>query len=106
MQDEDSRKVRGIQYNQHYPKDFILPYGEAVKDSTVTEVDINKKFQPFTCKWLNRPGIAISESLDTLEKNIGAIAKMNKLLKNKPVINQYLEFQQELIQGKFSTLWE
>ena len=99
--DERSNKLRGILFKQHYPKDFLCPYGKAVTQTMATDTDIKRQIQPFTCEWLNRPGIAMSKTLETLEKNLGCIAKMHKLLKKNELITAYLPFQQKLIAGNF-----
>ena len=93
------KKVHGITFHQHCPKDFLRPCGKAVNDTAGSEKDIQNKLQPFTYEWLNRPGVAASETLDTLKNNIHSINDMKKILKNEDAISNYLNFQQDVIEG-------
>ena len=62
---KNSQKAVG--FFQQFPRQFVRPYGEA--DTAPNEETILKRIKPFTCEWLLRPKIALSEFSDTILKN-------------------------------------
>ena len=59
----------GVGYFQQFPKNFLRPYGEV--DPAPTEAVVFKRTQPFSCEWLTRPKIAMSELAETIRKEFG-----------------------------------
>ena len=95
--------VHGVQYHKQFPKDFLRAYGKAVLDTTATDMDLQHKLKDFTCEWLNRPAVAISECLQTLETNAYAIPKLKKLFDKPELMTQYKNHVQDVIQGTCSS---
>lgn len=62
---------RGVGFFQQFPRQFLRPYGEADKAPPVETV--MKRIKPFTCEWLLRPKVALSELSDTVLKNTNVI---------------------------------
>ena len=62
------RKAKGVLYFNHYPKNFLRPYGraEAFPQESVTL----SRLKPEGCEWLRRPHVAVSELSSTLNDNI------------------------------------
>ena len=58
------------------------PYGETVRPHMGTTADFNCKLKSFTCKWLARPSVAVSELAATVDANLVLIAKLMKLSEN------------------------
>ena len=54
-------------YNKHYPRSFMLNYGEAL--SNLPDEKILCRLFDWNCEWLSRPNIAISEMASTLKEN-------------------------------------
>nr|CAB3263329.1 uncharacterized protein LOC108950742 [Phallusia mammillata] len=73
----------GVQRFKHFPKDFLRPYGLAIVGTEATDNDsIQRRLKPVSCEWLNRPGIAVSEFIATLEQNFEPAFANLDLLKN------------------------
>ena len=62
---------RGVGFFQQFPRQFLRPYGEAEKAPSTDTVF--KRIKPFTCEWLLRPKVALSEFADTMLKNTALI---------------------------------
>ncbi len=66
-------KTGGVQWWQQCARSFITPYGRA--DEAPEPAKIFKRLQPFTCEWLQRPDVALSEYSDTITSNIPTLEK-------------------------------
>ena len=62
------RSSRGVNFYQQFVRSFIRPYGPA--DSAPNDETIFRRIKPFTCEWLVRPKVALSELAETLQKNM------------------------------------
>ena len=58
-------KSGGVQWWQQCARSFVTPYGHA--DEAPEPSKIFKRLQPFTCEWLTRLDVALSEYSDTIE---------------------------------------
>ena len=63
---------RSVGFFQQFTRPFLRPYAE-IEKSPVAET-VFKRVQPFTCEWLLRPKVALSELSETLAKNVDVIA--------------------------------
>jgi len=54
-------------YNKHFPRSFLLNYGEALRN--LPDDKILWRLEDWNCEWLLRPNIAISEMASTLKDN-------------------------------------
>ena len=63
--------AKGVHYFQHFPKNFLRPYGEA-GDAPNPDV-MFRRLAAFNCEWLARPNIALSELADTLKTNMNVL---------------------------------
>nr|CAB3263330.1 uncharacterized protein LOC108950742 [Phallusia mammillata] len=79
-------KKKGVPFFHHFPKDFLRPYGLAVQGGEATDdATFAARLHPYTCEWLNRPGIACSEFLATLEENLKPAFENLDMLMNEEV---------------------
>ena len=98
---EDEKRVIGVDFVNQFPKDFVRGYGIAVDDYVGSTADNQRKIQTFTCEYLTRQGVALSEALAAFQDNFSAISKMRKVLRQNDFIESYQEFMSNIIQGKF-----
>ena len=54
-------------YNKHFPRSFLLNYGEALQD--LPDDKILARLKNWNSEWLSRPNIAMSEMAATLKDN-------------------------------------
>ena len=64
------KNVAKVHFSQHFPKDFLRPYGNATERTVAADADFKRKLQPFTCEWLCRPSVAASELAATMDENL------------------------------------
>ena len=58
----------GVQFFSQFARSWIRPYGLAdTKPPTAAKV---LELKPFTCEWLLRPKVALSELAESVEKNL------------------------------------
>ncbi|KAJ7375874.1 hypothetical protein OS493_038298 [Desmophyllum pertusum] len=62
---------KAVSYAKHFPRSFLSPYGQAL--GTMSDDKILNRVQFFTCEWLNRPAVAMSEFSETMTKNLNPI---------------------------------
>lgn len=67
---------RGVGFFHQFPRQFLRPYGEA--DKTPSTETVFKRIKPFTCEWLLRPKVAISELSDTVLKNLDILTNKDQ----------------------------
>ena len=85
-------KPQGVKWWQPCVRSFVTPYGEA-KEAPEPSKILNR-LQPFTCEWLTRPDVALSEYADTITWNIPLLEeKGNKMLHSSCVANLKEHFQ-------------
>lgn len=58
---------RAVEYWKHFPRNFLTMYGPA-KPALIAE-QVFKRLQPFSCEWLLRPKVAVSEMASTISGN-------------------------------------
>lgn len=66
-------KPTAVTYFKHAVRSFVAPYGEAKPAPSPS--DIYSRLKPFTCEWLTRPGVAMSEFAETIERNMALICE-------------------------------
>lgn len=77
--------AKGVQYFQHFPKNFLRPYGAA--DPAPEDDKIFSRVTAFNCEWLIRPDVAISEFAATVSKNLDILRSMEHLMNVEEVQN-------------------
>lgn len=77
---------RGVGYFQQFTRSFLRPYGEVEKAPSAETVF--KRIKPFTCEWLLRPKVAMSEMSETLSKNIEIIADKDQKVVNADAVKK------------------
>ena len=72
----------GVQFFSQFPRSWIRPYGLAdTKPPTAAKV---LELKPFTCEWLLRPKVALSELAESVDKNLNHLIDDNTgLLENE-----------------------
>lgn len=65
---------KGAHYFQHFPKNFLRPYGLA--DPEIKK-DVFKRASPLNCEWLTCPKVGLSEFADTITKNFSFLTECN-----------------------------
>ena len=83
------QRPKGITYFQHFPANFITPYGEA-KDLP-DDVSLLKRVTPRNCEWLNRPETGMSEMAVTIDEHLELLSKIKVTLVNT---EQFINLQQ------------
>ena len=77
-----AKKLKGVGYFQHFPKNFLKPYGRA--ESFQADAIALSRLCPEGCEWLRRPHVATSELCSTITENIPLLQEDSLLLgKNK-----------------------
>ena len=99
---EDDKRVLGVDFVNQFPKDFVRDYDIAVDDYVGSTADIQRKIQTFTCEYLTRPGVDLSDALSAFQENLSAISKMRKVLQQYRFIDAYQQFMINIIEGKFN----
>ena len=67
--DTPRKSQTGVNYYQHFRKYFIRPYGLAHTEDGFKDSTIAKRLKAFTCEFLVRPNIDISEFSKTILEN-------------------------------------
>ena len=65
---------KGIQFFDHFSKNFLQPYGEATQ--TQDEHKIFHRLKPFNCEWLIRPKVTLLEQAATVKGNFSLLAQI------------------------------
>jgi hypothetical protein len=85
-------KPQGEKWWKQCVRSFVTPYREA-KEAPEPSKILNR-LQPFTCEWLTRPDVALTEYADTITSNIQLLEeKGNKMLHSSCVANLKEHFQ-------------
>ena len=87
-------KEKGISYFQHFPKNFLRPYGGA---KIPTDGEIQKQLKNENCEWFGRPIVAASEFHATMSENLQNIKKTSVL--DEKVISVLEDMVQPLIES-------
>lgn len=82
-------------YNKHFPRSFLLNYGEALQD--LPDEKILARLKSWNCEWLSRPNIAMSEMAATLKDNLDNIAKFQGTIFTSSFVNQLQGFCQPIL---------
>ena len=70
--------AKGISYYNHFPKNFLKPYGDA--DDMLTSKTIKRRLNSAKCEWLICLEVAASEMADTIAANVEILDRVSKLL--------------------------
>ena len=90
---QDSRSSRSTpkpNYNKHFPRSFLLNYGEALQD--LPDEKILAHLKNWNCEWLSRPNIAMSEMAATLKDNWEQISRFKGTIFTTSFVNQVETF--------------
>lgn len=77
-------------YNKHFPRSFLLNYGEALQD--LPDDKILERLKNWNCEWLSRPNIAMSEMASTLKDNWDNISLFKGTVLTSSFLNQLETF--------------
>ena len=77
-------------YNKHFPRSFLLNYGEALQD--MPDDKILARLKDWNCEWLSRPNIAMSEMAATLKDNWENISRFKGTVFTTSFVNQLETF--------------
>lgn len=86
-----------IAFFEHFPKNFLRPYGLVETPPHPLET-IKRRIQPYSCEWLTRPQVALSELAETLSKNTELLTNTTTPVVNKDWSDNYVDTLQPLIQ--------
>lgn len=92
-----------VNWYQHFPKDYIRPYGRSILPEDVTDETITRRLQTFSCEWLTRPSVAMSEFSETILRNHDKSADIADLMDPRG----FPAFQHHLaeVMGEVAPLW-
>lgn len=82
-------------YNKHFPRSFLLNYGEALQD--LPDEKILARLKSWNCEWLSRPNIAMSEMAATLKDNWEQISCFKGTVFTNSFVNQLEQFCQPIM---------
>ena len=88
-----AKKLKGVGYFQHFPKNFLKPYGRA-EGFPATAIALSRLRQE-GCEWLRRPHVATSELCSTITENIPLLLE-DSLLLDKDKISSFISNIQPL----------
>ena len=77
-------------YNKHFPRSFLLNYGEALQD--LPDDKILARLKNWNCEWLSRPNIAMSEMASTLKEYWDNISRFKGTGFTSSFVNQLETF--------------
>ena len=77
-------------YNKHFPRSFLLNYGEALQD--LPDDKILARLKNWNCEWLSRPNIAMSEMASTLKDNWDTISRFKGTVFTTSFVDQLEKF--------------
>ena len=80
-----SRKVKGVGYFNHFPKNFLKPYGRV--EAYPPEQVALSRLRPEDCEWLRRPHVATSELCSTVTENLEVPQKPSLLLDDSKIMD-------------------
>lgn len=81
-------------YNKHFPRSFLLNYGEALQD--LPEDKVLARLKSWNCEWLSRPNIGMSEMAATLKDNWWHIARYRGTVFTPSFVDQLENFCQPI----------
>lgn len=90
---QDSRSAGSTpkpNYNKHFPRSFLLNYGEALQD--LPDDKILARLKHWNCEWLSRPNIAMSEMAATLKDNWDQISRFKGTVFTTSFVNHLESF--------------
>lgn len=76
-------------YNKHFPRSFLLNYGEALED--LPDDKILARLKHWNCEWLSRPNVAMSEMASTLKDNWEHISRFKRTVFTTSFGNQLVQ---------------
>lgn len=82
-------------YNKHFPRSFLLNYGEALQD--LPDDKILARLKHWNCEWLSRPNIAMSEMAATLKDNWEQITRLKGTVFTTSFVNQLETFSRPIM---------
>jgi hypothetical protein len=82
-----SNSPRGVGFFQQFSRQFLQPYGESDKAPSVETVF--RRLKPFTCEWLLRPKVALSELSETIMKNVDILADEENEIVNSITMDKF-----------------
>ena len=81
--------AKGISYYNHFPKNFLKPYGDA--DDMLTSKTIKRRLNSANCKRLICLEVALSEMADTIAANVEILDRVSELLNSMYITRQVSE---------------
>ena len=93
---------KGIQFFEHFPKNYLRPYGEAGQAPDVNA--IFNRLKVYNCEWLIRPKVALSELAATMTGNLNVLAEMPEMV-NAETVHDMTERMSSILPtiAKFNT---
>lgn len=84
----------GVGFFQQFTRHFIRPYGEA--EGAPSPETVLKRLKPYSCEWLLRPKVALSELSDTVTKNMRIMTKKDQKVFTPETVNKFVSEMSEL----------
>ena len=73
-----TKKMKGVGYFHHFPKNFLKPYGRS--EPYPSHNVALSRLRPEGCEWLRRPHVATSELSSTVNDNMPVLTQDDQLL--------------------------
>ena len=84
----------GVGFFEHFPKNFIRPYGGT--EEPITDDMVNKRVKFYNCEMLKRPRVAMSELAQTTTETIKCLSEMKKPIVDPEALKHIRESMQPL----------
>lgn len=70
--------LKKVSYFAHFPSKFLQPYGPA--DEAPSEETIFRRIASYSCEWLLRPRVALSQFASTMNSDLHILKQMDEIM--------------------------
>ena len=88
--DTPKKNQGGLNYYQHFRKDFIKPYGLAHSGDSFKDTTLVNRLKSFNCEFFLRPHIGLSEFSETVLENSKYIRENLDIFDVEEAIKRFL----------------
>ena len=87
---EKAKKPTAVEYFNQFVRSFVTPYPQAQPPPDAADV-IVKRLKPFSCEWLSRPEVALSEYSEAISINMAVVREFRKSVVTKQIAKKLEE---------------
>ncbi len=86
---EKAKKPTAVEYFNQFVRSFVTPYLQAQPPPDAA--DVVKRLKPFSCEWLPRPEVALSEYSEAISTNMAVVREFRKSVVTKQIAKKLEE---------------